>query len=126
MAIASAAAIPAAAREAAGLVCAGAARTAGIGFGAGFVDFQIAPAELLAVQFRDSLCRFVIVGHLDESEAARAASFAVHGDVNAGDLADGSKKVAQLALGGLKIHVPYKQTLHTPSPMNYVVSVMRR
>src|SRR5580698_3866267 len=52
-----------------------AARTAAarFGFGTGFVNFQIATADIFAVERGDCFRCFSVVGHFDETEAAGAS-----------------------------------------------------
>jgi hypothetical protein len=95
-----------------------AARTAAAGFGfrASFVDFQIAAADVFAVQGRDGFGCFGIVGHFDETETAGPAGLAIGGDVHAGELAERLEKSAQILCGGLKAHIADKEILHGDSP----------
>jgi hypothetical protein len=89
---------------------------AGFGFRAGLIYFQIAAADVFAVERRDGFRRFGVVGHFDETEAARAAGLAIGGYVHAGELAEGLKESAKIFCGGLKAHVADKEILHGDSP----------
>jgi hypothetical protein len=95
-----------------------AARTtaAGFGFRAGFIYFQIAAADVFAVESCDSFGSFGVVGHLDETETARATGLAIGGDVHAGELAEGLEERAKIVRGGLKAHIADKEILHGDSP----------
>src|SRR5271155_4446058 len=109
---AAAASVPAAAPAAA----AWAARTAaGFRFRARFVHFQIAAADVLAVQGRDGLGRFGVVGPFHKAEATRAAGLAIGGDVHACELPERLKERAQIVRGGLKAHVAHKKIFHCDS-----------
>src|SRR6267378_7716867 len=81
-----------------------------------FIHFQIAPANFFSVQRRHGLRRFRVVRHFDERKAARTTRLAVHGHVDACDLAKRSEKLSQIAFRGLEVHVADKQTLHLDSP----------
>jgi len=53
------------------------ATTATIFAGLGFVDFQSAAINFLAIELINCRCGFFVAGHFDESEAARTSSVAV-------------------------------------------------
>src|SRR5947208_1382324 len=104
----------AAARSTAG---ASAAITAGaVAFRPGFVDLEIAAAELFAIEARDSVGGFRIIGHFDKGEAASPAGFAIGDNMNAPDLAEGLEQRSQICFRGLKTHISDKKTFHTTSP----------
>lgn len=94
---------------------AGTARAAGFGLGPRFVNFQIASAEILAIESGDGFGGFVVILHFNETEPASPAGFAVCGNVDASELAKRLEERAQVCGGGLKAHVAYKQVLHTGS-----------
>src|SRR5947207_55496 len=60
-----------------------------VSFGPGLVHFEIAPAELFAIEGRDGFGSFRIIGHFHKGEAASPASFAIGDNMNATDLAEG-------------------------------------
>src|SRR5882762_3896401 len=81
-----------------------------------FIHFQIATANFFSIQRRHGLRRFRVVRHFHERKAARAARLAVHGHVDACDLAKRREKLSQVAFRRLEVHVADKQTLHLDSP----------
>src|SRR5882762_5651556 len=81
-----------------------------------FIHFQIATANFFPIQRRHGLRRFRVVRHFHERKAARAARLAVHGHVDACDLAKRREKLSQIAFRRLEVHVADKQTLHLVSP----------
>src|SRR5438874_2056683 len=96
---------------------ASAAITAGaVAFRPGFVDLEIAAAELFAIEARDSVGGFRIIGHFDKGEAASPAGFAIGDNMNAPDLAEGLEQRSQICFRGLKTHISDKKTFHTTSP----------
>src|SRR4029077_13791141 len=78
----------------------------------GFVDFQIAPADLLAIEGRDRFCRLFVVGHFHKAEAARPPGLAIHGHMHASELAEWLEERTQVCRCGLEAHVAHKQVLH--------------
>src|SRR5277367_5772684 len=94
------------------------ARTAAAGFRfrTGFIHFQIAAADVFAVERRDGFRCFSVVRHFHETEAARAAGLAIGGDVHTRELAERLEERAEIFRGGLKAHVANKQILHGDSP----------
>jgi hypothetical protein len=84
------------------------ARWSAFALGPRFIHFQVASAKFLAVEASDSLGRFLVIGHLDEREAARAACFPIHGHVHARDLSKRFEQCAQIAFRGLEIHIADK------------------
>jgi hypothetical protein len=76
------------------------AAAAGAGFtGFGFVDDEGPAAELLAVAGCDCFAGFFVVGHLDETEAARAAGFAIDDDRGRRHGSEGSELRAEFVFG---------------------------
>src|SRR5271170_148964 len=94
------------------------ARTAAAGFRfrTGFIHFQIAAADVFAVERRDGFRCFSVIRHFHESEAARAAGLAIGGDVHTRELAERLEERAEIFRGGLKAHVANKEILHGDSP----------
>src|SRR5258705_230602 len=83
--------------SAASAATAAAATEAAAGFtGTGLVDDDGASVNLLAVHGLDGRLGLVVVGHLDEPEAARAAGVAVHDHGGGDHLAVGLKEAPQL------------------------------
>lgn len=98
-----------------------AARTAwasGFGLGPRFIDFQIASAEILAIESGDGFGGLIVILHFDETEAASAAGFAVRSNVDARELAEWLEERPEIRSSGLKAHIAYKQVLHTGSLLN--------
>jgi hypothetical protein len=94
-----------------------AARTAAAGFfRPGFVDFEVAAADVFAVERGDGFGCLGIVGHFDETEAAGTAGFAIGGDVHAGELAEGLEQRAEVVCRSLKAHIADKEIFHGVSP----------
>src|SRR5580658_9307765 len=81
-----------------------------------FIHLQIPSAQLFPVESSHGLGRFVIVGHFHKRKPPRPPGFPVHRHVHARHLPKRREQIAQLALGGLKVHIPDKQTLHLNSP----------
>jgi hypothetical protein len=82
-----------------------AARPAGSGLGARFVDLEIAPADFFSVEACNGFGCFGIVGHFHKREPAGTSRLAVRRNVDARDLPEGFKQRAQIRLGRLKTHV---------------------
>src|SRR3984885_2914982 len=94
-----------------------AARTAaGFRFRASFVYLQIAATDVFAVESCNGFGCFGVIGHFDETEAARASGFAIGGDVDAGELAEGLEERAEIVGGGLRDYFAPKKILHVDSP----------
>src|SRR5882672_10783593 len=81
-----------------------------------FIHFQIATANFFSIERWHGLRRFRVVRHFHERKAARATRLAVHGHVDACDLAKRSEELSQIAFRRLEVHVADKQTLHLDSP----------
>jgi hypothetical protein len=96
-----------------------AARTAAAGFRfrTGFVNFQVAAADIFAIQRRDRFGSFGIIGHFDEAETTRASGLAIGSDVHASELAERFEERAQIVRGGLKAHIADKEVFHGDSPL---------
>jgi hypothetical protein len=88
------------------------ATTAAFALRTRFVHVDPAPRHFLAVQRRHCVCGFVIVGHFDERESARASGFSIHGDVNARYLSESTEEFSQLGFGGLEVQITHEQVLH--------------
>src|SRR5688572_18151892 len=73
----------------------------------GFVNFQSATAQLLAVELIDSRCTFFISRHFDERESSRAARVSVLDDVHGLHRAGLGKRCLQILSGGLKREISY-------------------
>src|SRR6266404_7285752 len=87
-------------------------------FGAGFIDVQGAAIQVGAVQSRDGLVAFGVVGHLDEPEASGLSSVAVGYDAHAVDCAEWFKQGANLLFGCTEAEVSYKNILHLEFPFD--------
>jgi hypothetical protein len=84
-------------------------------FGARFVDFHGAPAEIAAVECGDGFgCRCGI-GHFYECESARTSGVAIGDDADALDCAMRLEKSTQFRFSGAVRDVAYKQILHSVS-----------
>jgi hypothetical protein len=66
------------------------------------VDAQRTTVEVRAVHGRDGSLCLLLVGHRDETEAARATGFAIGHDVRVSDLARAGECLAQNVRGGVK------------------------
>src|SRR5690606_9369194 len=83
---------------------------------AGDVHDEGAAAEVLAGQGADRGLGFVVVGHLDEPEAAGAAGFAVHDHARPGDLAVLGEELVEFILGGRVREVAHVNVGHERRP----------
>ena len=103
-----------------------AARTAAAGFfRPGFVDFEVAAADVFAIERGNGFGCLGIVGHFDETEAAGTASLAIGGDVHAGELAEGLEECAEVVCRSLEAHIADKEILHDDSPPNTAQPLLR-
>src|SRR5271154_111804 len=91
---------------------------AGFRFRACFIYFQIATADVFAVESRDGFRCFSVIRHFHETEAARPTGLAIGGHVHARELAEGLEERAQILRGRLKAHVADKEILHGDSPLS--------
>jgi hypothetical protein len=92
------------------------ARWSAFAFRPRFIYFQVAATGFFAIQTRDGLRSFGIVGHFHESKSACSPRFAVHGHVHTRHLTKGLEQGSQIALCRLKVHVSHKKTFHVASP----------
>ena len=91
--------------------------TAGaVAFRPGFVNLEVAAAELFAIEGRDGVGGFRIIWHFDKREPASPAGFAIGDNMNAPDLAEGPEQRSQIGFRSLKTHISDKKTFHTISP----------
>ena len=103
-----------------------AARTAAAGFfRPGFVDFEVAAADVFAIERGNGFGCLGIIGHFDETEAAGTASLAIGGDVHAGELAEGLEECAEVVCRSLEAHIADKEILHDDSPPNTAQPLLR-
>ena len=70
--------------------------------GLGFVDFERAPVEILTVEGFDRGLSFFAFTKGHERESTRTASFAIHGDVDVGDVTVGAEGLTDSGLGGIE------------------------
>jgi len=101
-ATAAEAAAATAATTAATAEAATAAAAAALGTFLSLVDAKGATVEVRAVHRRDGSLCLLLVGHRDETEAARATGFAISHDVCVSDLARAGEGLAQDVRGGVK------------------------
>jgi hypothetical protein len=92
-----------------------AARTAAGFLGTRFIYFYISAAHVFAVESRDGSRRFRVVDHFDETKTAGPASLAIHGHMNASQLAEGFEQRFQISRGSLETHVADEEVLHAVS-----------
>ena len=72
-----------------------------------FVDLQHAAIDLFAVELRDCLLAFVLGGHLDKAESARAAGFAVLDYVGRRDRSDLSEESFKILIRCIEGKISY-------------------
>src|SRR5947209_5830589 len=73
----------------------------------GFVDFQSAAINFLAIELIDCRCGFFVAGHFDEPEASRTSSVAIFDDARRLNRAGLSKQFLQLLTGSLESEVSH-------------------
>src|SRR5437899_1254809 len=100
--IAAAAAATITAKASASTAKAASATTTTIFARLGFVDFQSAAINFLAIELINRRCGFFIAGHFDEPEASRTPSVAVFDDARRLNRAGLSKQFLQLLTSGLE------------------------
>lgn len=77
--------------------------------GAGDVDGELAPTEVLAVKFLDRLLCLLGGAELDEGEAAGTARFAVEHDVDAGDHSGSAEVIFKFPIPDLVGEVAHEE-----------------
>jgi hypothetical protein len=83
-------------------------RRSAVLFRARLIHLDVSAAYLLAVESSDSLFRFIVVGHFNECEAARAPRFSVHRDVDTAKVSERFEQRPQVAFGCFKIQISNK------------------
>src|SRR4051794_22696778 len=77
-----------------------------------FVDVQLPPVQLSAVQGGDCLGCGVVISHFHETKSAGTAGIAVRHHLHAGNLTERLEQRPQVALRGLEVHITHKDILH--------------
>src|SRR5579864_6279560 len=83
-----------------------------------FVHAQGATVHLRSIQRRNRFGRFVVIGHLDEAEAAGAACIPVRDQLDARDFSKWLEDGPQSTFRGFKTHVSDKYILHISFLLN--------
>lgn len=91
--------------------------SAALPFGSGFVDVDIPPSDLCAVERRDRFFIVFVVRHFYKSEASRTTRVTVGHDRNAIYRAVWAKQLSQMVFGGVEIEIAYKDVLHQIHPL---------
>jgi len=82
-----------------------------------FIDYQIAPAEILPVQRIHRAIRIFVIIHFDEGESARLARKTVTNQIDArGCYTDLREPLVELLFRSGKRKIPNVELLHLPTP----------
>ena len=81
-------------------------------FWPGFVDIDIPPSKLSAIERRDCFLTLFGVRHFYESEASRTTRITICHDGNPIYRAVWAKQLPQIVFPGVEIEIPYKDVLH--------------
>ena len=84
------------------------AATAAFGFRTCFIHIQRAASHLRSVQRRDGSFRFLRIGHLDKSEAARTPCLAIRHNADPIDLSMRLKQLPQLIFRCVEVQISNK------------------
>jgi hypothetical protein len=80
--------------------------------GFGFVDIESAAVHVAAIDGSDGFVSCGVIGHFDESEAARPAGVTVGNQVDPIHCAELFKHRSNGSVGGVETEVSYKNILH--------------
>lgn len=70
------------------------------------IDFQRAPAQVLAIQSFNRLLRLLRRAHRHKGEPARPARGAIHDEIGLHNVAARRERVLQVVLGDFEVEVP--------------------